>query len=225
MVMGSVQGVIGSIALPALAKIQHDKHQLKVVMRRMMISSSFLVFPAMFGLAAVAKPLVVLLLTEKWLPAVPYLQLACLSYAFWPIHVANLQVVQACGRSDIYLNLEVVKKILIVISILLTYKYGVLALAIGRVVLGPICVLVNAFPCKNLINYPPLEQCRDIAPNILIAALAASLAYLPLLLFKSSSTLFALQIITGIIAFMGLAILFKIESVNYIIKNVKQIIG
>jgi hypothetical protein len=86
-------------------------------------------------------------------------------------------------------------------------------------------VLVNAFPCKNLINYPPLEQCRDIAPNILIAALAASLAYLPLLLFKSSSTLFALQIITGIIAFMGLAILFKIESVNYIIKNVKQIIG
>lgn len=224
MVMTSVQGVIGSVAFPALSKLQDEKEKLKSVMRRMMLTSSFIVFPAMFGLAAVAKPLVLLLLTEKWLPAVPYLQLACISYAFWPIHIANLQVIQACGRSDIFLNLEIIKKILLILSILLTFKYGVLALACGRATLGPIFAVINAFPCKKLIGYSPIEQTWDIAPNLMIGCLASILAYLPLLMIENTYLLLAIQVLIGMIVFTGTAFMFKIESVTYLLKNMKQAI-
>jgi O-antigen/teichoic acid export membrane protein len=225
MVMTSVQGVIGSVAFPALSTLQDDKGRLKSVMRRMMLTSSLIIFPAMFGLAAVAKPLVVLLLTEKWLPAVPYLQLACVSYAFWPVHVANLQAIQACGRSDVYLNLEIIKKVLIILSIALTFNYGVLALALGRALLGPIFAVINAFPCNKLINYSPIDQIRDLAPVFLIGCLAATIAYLPLLIIENPYLLLSIQVLIGMTVFMGTAFIFKIESVTYLLKNMKQAIG
>ena len=169
MVMNSIQGSIGSVVFPALSKMQDDPGKIKMAMRKVLQMSSFFVFPMMFGLAAVAKPIVLLLLTEKWLPAVPYMQLACISYAFWPMHVANLQAVQALGRSDIFLKLEIIKKIAIVLVLAATFRDGVLAMAIGRMALAPFSVWVNSLPNKRLVGYSQFQQIQDIGPGGFLA--------------------------------------------------------
>lgn len=223
MAMNSVQGVIGSVMFPALSKLQHDVKTLKAVTRRIMTFSSFLVFPVMFGMAAVAKPLVLLLLTEKWLPVVPFLQLACISYAFWPIHVANLQAIQACGRSDIFLKLEIAKKVLVILSILATFKYGVLALAWGRVALGPLCIIINALPCGTLIGYPVGEQAKDLLPSLALAGamgcLVASVAWLPLGFYGGM----VVQVVTGTLAYLGVAYLFRMNALMYGLDHLRAI--
>ena len=102
LIVTNINGSIQSVMLPALASQQDNRQKVKDMVRRSIVTSSFFVFPLMFGLAAVAEPLVKLLLTEKWLPAVPFLQIFCLSYALWPIHIANLQAINALGRSDVF---------------------------------------------------------------------------------------------------------------------------
>lgn len=110
LLMANINSSIQSVMLPAYAKNQENRPVVKQIMRRALVSSSFIVFPAMAGLAVIAEPLVLLLLTEKWLMCVPFIQIFCAVYALWPIHTANLQAINAIGRSDIFLKLEVVKK-------------------------------------------------------------------------------------------------------------------
>ena len=115
-------------------------------------TSAFILIPCMFGLAAVAEPLVKVLLTDKWLPCVPFLQLACVSYALYPIHTANLTGINALGRSDIFLKLEIIKKSITVLNILITLPFGIYAMAVGQVISGFISTFINAYPNKKLMN-------------------------------------------------------------------------
>jgi teichuronic acid exporter len=166
---------IDGVIFPALASCQHDKVRVKQIVRRMIKSNCFMVFPMMFGLAAVAKSLVVVVLTDKWLPCVPYLQISCITFAFWPLHVANLQAIMALGRSDIFLTLKVIKKALVIVTILVTFKFGVMAMVIGQAVGSLICVAINAFPSRRLLNYSLQQQALDILPAFLLAAVRAYL--------------------------------------------------
>ena len=109
-IASNLDGSIQSVMLPALSSRQNDVDSVKRLMRRAMRTSSYILMPLMVGLAAVAKPMVSVLLTDKWLPCVPFLQLACISYALYPIHTANLTAINAIGRSDIFLKLEIIKK-------------------------------------------------------------------------------------------------------------------
>lgn len=220
--MGSVQGVVGGVVFPLFSKIQDDKAQMKAVMRRMMRMSSFFVFPALFGLAAVAKPLVELIFTEKWLPCVPFLQVACLYYAFWPLHVANLQIVQACGRSDILLRIELIKKVLLVALIAATFKYGVLALAIGRCVHGVISIVINVLPSRKLIDYSLREQLGDLLPSFLLAVGVGAGVSLVELTALSAFPLLLLQGFTFVLVFLGVALALRMEPLQYVIANLKR---
>jgi teichuronic acid exporter len=117
--------------LPVLASQQDNRPRVKDMMRRAIVTSSFVIFPMMVGLAVTAEPLVKLLLTDKWLPCVPFLQIFCASYALMPIHTANLQAINALGRSDIFLKLEIIKKIVGLSILGVTVFYGVYAIALG----------------------------------------------------------------------------------------------
>ena len=134
----------------------------KQIMRRAMV---WLIpgLPAMAGLAAVAEPLIELLLTDKWLIAVPFLQIFCATYAFWPVHTANLQAINALGRSDIFLKTEIVKKAFGVSVLAVTIPIGIYAMALGTVLTGIIGTFVNAYPNKLLLNYSFAEQWRSHA--------------------------------------------------------------
>ena len=100
-----------------------------------------------------AKSIVIILITERWLPCVPYMQIFCLTYALRPVHTANLNAIKAIGRSDIFLKLEFIKKIIGLISILITMPFGVFYIALGTLVTSPMNILVNAYPNSVLLNY------------------------------------------------------------------------
>jgi len=220
--MSSVQGTIGSVIFSALSSCQHDKVQMKKITRRMIKSSCFLVFPMMFGLAAVAKPLVLVLLTPKWLPCVPFLQISCITFAFWPLHVANLQAITAVGRSDIFLTVEVIKKALIVAIILGTYKFGVMAMVIGQAVGSLVSVAINAWPNRRLLDYSLSQQAVDILPASLLAAGMGMLVFGLAWVIPNMYALLAVQVVLGAAVFFGGAMLFKFESVDYLWKTAWQ---
>ena len=222
LVMSSVQGTISSVIFPALSSCQHDKVRVKQIVRRMIKSSCFMVFPLMFGLAAVAKSLVVVVLTDKWLPCVPYLQISCITFAFWPLHVANLQVIMALGRSDIFLTLEVIKKILVIVTILVTFKFGVMAMVIGQAVGSLICVAINAFPNRRLLNYYLQQQALDILPAFLLAAVMGVLVWIMDWFIQNPYVLLVSQSIFGATVYFVGAKLLKFESTEYLWKIAQQ---
>lgn len=209
--------------LPALSSQQDDINKVKNMVRRSITTSSFLVFPMLVGLAVIAKPLVLVVLTEKWLDAVPFLQIFCLVYAFWPIHTANLQAINALGRSDIFLKLEVIKKILGLSILFISIRYGVYAIALGSVVSGTISLFINSYPNKKLLNYSIKEQMLDIIPSMIIALLMGAIVHSISFLNLSVWPTLILQILSGTVVYIGIAYLLKLECMEYLFTTVREL--
>lgn len=223
--VSNIDGSIQSVMLPTLSAHQDNKNRVKEMMRRAIVTSSFVIFAMMAGLAVVAEPLVKILLTEKWLPAVPFLQIFCISYALMPIHTANLQAINAMGRSDIFLRLEVIKKIYGLIVLAISLPFGAYAIAIGSVLTGVISSFVNAYPNKKLLNYSYKEQWTDIMPSLLISIVMGVAVYLFNFLSIAVWKILFLQVGAGIIIYLGLAKIFKLECFIYLFDTIKQLIG
>lgn len=223
-VITNFNGSIQAVLFPALAEHQEYTAKIKSMTRRSIVTSSFIVFPMMVGLAVIAEPLVILLLTEKWLPAVPFLQIICFSYAFWPIHTANLQAINAMGRSDIFLKLEIIKKILGLGILAFSFPFGVYYLAIGEVFSGLISSFINAYPNKKLLNYGYGEQIRDVLPSILLSIIMGGIVFTIPLLSLSPLVTMTIQIVIGICIYFGLAIVFKLECFSYLINTVNSLV-
>ncbi|MBQ0050672.1 MAG: lipopolysaccharide biosynthesis protein, partial [Treponema sp.] len=173
----NLDGSIQSVMLPTLSANNDDVVMVKRITRKSISMSAFVLMPCMFGLAAVAKPLVVLLLTEKWIDCVLYLQLACLSYAIYPLHTANLTAINAMGRSDLFLKLEIAKKILTVINLIVTIPLGIKAMAIGQVIQGFICTFINGYPNLKILGYKFIEQWKDVFTSMILAFVMAAIIY------------------------------------------------
>lgn len=209
--------------LPTLSALQDDRVRVKDMVRRSVVTSSFVILPMMVGLAVVAEPLVKILLTDKWLPAVPFIQIFCASYALLPIHTANLQAINAMGHSDIFLKLEVIKKILGLIILGVSIPFGIYAIALGSIVSSFIAALINAWPNKSLFNYSPKEQIIDILPAAGISIVMGVLVYVISFTDLAALPLLLIQIVTGAVIYIALAKLFKLESASYIWTTVKEI--
>lgn len=224
LIVANINGSIQSVMLPALSAHQENRKRVKEMMRRAIVSSSFLIFPMMIGMAVVAEPLVRIILTDKWLPAVPFLQIACLTYSLWPIHTANLQAINAMGRSDIYLKLEVIKKIVGIIILVISLPLGVYAIALGVAFSGIVSTFINAYPNKQLLHYSYKEQVIDIMPSLLISIVMGGIVYLFNFLSFSAWQILVLQVFSGGIIYIGLSKIFKIESFRYLAGTMKQLI-
>ncbi len=221
----SIDGTIASVLLPALSSSQDDPVRLKGMLRRSIVTSCFLVFPAMIGLAAVAEPLVLLLLTERWAGAVPFLQLCCLAAAFMPLHVANTQAINAMGRSDIFLQLELLKKALSVLILALSVPFGAYWVVGSGVLVSLVCVTINAWPNHRLLGYAPREQWRDIAPSLLLAlAMGGCVFSLNGLAWAPWPTLVA-QVLVGVAFYAAGARLLRFECLDYLVGALRQWAG
>jgi len=220
--VSNIDNSIQAVMFPAYAKNQDNRPMVKQIMRRALVTSAFLVFPAMAGLAAVAEPLIELLLTEKWLIAVPFLQIFCAAYALWPIHTANLQAINALGRSDVFLKLEIIKKIVGVSILAVTVPIGIYAMAIGSVVGGVVSTFINAYPNKLLLNYSFTEQWSDLMPALILSLIMFGVAFSVLFLGLSALTTLVLQIAVGVVVYVGLAWVLGLESLTYVIDTVRD---
>lgn len=207
----AVNGTLQSVMLPVMSKKQDDSAQLKAMMRNSIKLSAYVMFPVMAGLAATATPLVDLLLTEKWLPCVPYLRIYCFTFAFYPVNTCNLQAINAIGRSDIFLKLEVIKKVYGVIALIIamTCFHSPIAIAMTGAVTTILGCFVNAFPNKKLIGYSYFEQMKDMLPSFVMAVIMLAGVLLMQLLGLSSVVMLLVQVLTGIIIYLVLSVIFK----------------
>lgn len=224
LVINNINTSIQSVLLPVLSEAQSETGKLKAMVRRSIVTSTFLIFPAMAGLAAIAKPLTVFLLTDKWLPALPFIQFCCFTYAFWPVHTANLQAINAVGRSDITLKLEIIKKIIGITVLCLTLPYGLMVMMTARCITTVISTAINAFPNKKLLGYTYWEQVKDMAPSFVLSLIMVAVI-LPVTLLPIPSVLqMIIQIVLGIGVYFALAKLFKLECFEYILNTIKGFI-
>ncbi len=219
-----VNGTISTVMYPVMAKVQDDKKVLKSITSRSIKTSSYLVFPLMMGLAICAEPIVRLLLTDKWLLCVPFLQGWCFVYAWMPIHTANLQGYKAMGRSDVFLRLEVIKKIIGITILVVTLPFGLWAMMSGKFLSCIISGVINSFPNKRLLNYGYFEQLKDLLPGMLLSVFMGICVYLISLINLNYILLLVIQVISGVLIYVAGSIIFKIQSFNYILDIIKDMI-
>lgn len=217
LIVSNINGPIQSVLLPAMSSEQDNKKRVKEMTRRSIVTSSFFIFPMMIGMAAIAKPMVVLLLTEKWVACVPFVQISCISLALYPIHTANLQAINALGRSDIFLKLEIIKKIIGLILLTVAIPYGVYIMVWLELLSGIIASFINAYPNKKLLDYSYLEQIKDLIPFILDAMLMGGVVWGVGLININVIVLIILQIIIGACIYFGIAKIFKFECYEYVV--------
>ncbi|MEZ4357613.1 MAG: lipopolysaccharide biosynthesis protein [Eubacteriales bacterium] len=213
---------IQPVLFPVLANEQDDKKRVKEIVRRTIVTSSFIIFPAMIGLAAISEPFVRILLTDKWLPSVPFMQIFCISYAITPIHTANLQAINALGRSDIFLKLEIIKRSISFVILIITMFIGIYAMAIGILISGIISAFVNIYPNKKLLNYSYAEQAKDIFPSLFISLIMGIAVYRINFLELEPMLILIIQIVLGVTIYVGLAKIFKFECFTYLLTSLKD---
>lgn len=221
--VSNIDGSIQSVLFPVLASQQDNRSRVKDMMRRAIVTSSFVIFPMMVGLAVVAEPLVQLLLTDKWLQCVPFVQIFCASYALWPIHTANLQAINALGRSDIFLKLEIIKKVIGLSILVVTLFYGVYAIALGTVLGGIISTVINAYPNKKMLDYSFFDQWNDIMPSLLLSLVMGAVVYSITWLGFSVFRTLIIQVCIGVILYVGMAWVLKLECFRYLLNMLSKL--
>jgi len=173
----NLTGIIQRVTYPVLCTIQDDTPRLQEVYRRFLRLSAFIVFPLMTGLAAVAKPLILLLLKEQWSFSIILLQIICFSMMWYPIHAINLNLLQVKGRSDLFLKLEIIKKCIGVAILCITVPMGLVPMCIGSIFSSIICLIINTHYTGKLIQVGFLTQMRDLAPILLYSLSTGILVY------------------------------------------------
>lgn len=222
LIVTNINTSIDSVLLPTMSKAQDDKNAVRSMTRRAIKTSTYIMMPVMIGLAVCAEPLVSLILTDKWLPCVLFLRVFCITYAFYPIHTANLNAIKAMGRSDLFLKLEILKKIIGLTAILITMWISVEAMAYSLLVTTLLNQIINSWPNKKLLGYSYLEQIKDMLPQIGLSLLMGAAIYLVQLAGFSNIYTLCIQIPLGIIIYIALSKLLHIESFEYVISMLKS---
>lgn len=215
---------IDSVLLPVMSSSQDNVEEVKAMTRRAIKTSSYILWPIMMGLASCSKALISVILTDKWLPAMPYLIIFCIVYAFYPIHTANLNAIKALGRSDTFLRLEIIKKISNLVIIVCTMWYGVFWLALGSIIGSILGQLINSWPNRELLNYKYKEQLLDILPYIIISVCMGIVVYSLNFINIANWEILILQIIVGVVFYISISYVLKIDSFFYCVNIVKNLI-
>ncbi len=225
LIVTNVNVSIDSVLLPVMSRVQENRDAVKAMTRRAIRTSIYIMAPLLIGLAAVSDKLVLLLLTEKWLPCVPYLVIFCFTNVFYPIHTANLNAIKALGESGYFLKLEIIKKILGVSVLLITMWHGPFVMCASGIFTTFISQAINAWPNKKLLNYSLWEQYKDILPSLLLTAVMgicvwAIGAILPL---PALATL-VIQVLIGAIIYVGLSVFLKFDIFFELVNLVKSFV-
>lgn len=217
--------IISKVTYPLLAKIQDEKERISKVYKDLIQFSFFVSAPLMLGAAAIAEPIFSLVLGDEWMPAVPYFQIICLASMFLPVHSFNLNILKVYGKSNLFLKLEVYKKFIILIGILISFPFGVIGLIWSSVASSFIALLINTHYSQSLINYKTTRQLLDMLPTLLIAGLISAIMYAGVYFFRESSPYLQIIIpsIIGIILYLGINYLLKTNSMKFALQlNKKQ---
>lgn len=223
-IINAINTTVQSVMLPAMSAKQDDRSQVKTMMRNSIMLSSFIIFPMMAGLAGVAEPLVKLVLTEKWLPCVPYMQIYCFTLAFYPVHSCNLQAINAMGRSDIFLKLEIIKKTIGITALVIAVFCfnSPIAIAMTGVFTTVISCFINAAPNKKLADYSYFEQMKDILPSLVLALTMCGIVLCVKLLGLGDMLTMIIQIAVGVVVYVSLALVLRLAPMKMILGLIRS---
>jgi O-antigen/teichoic acid export membrane protein len=217
--------ILNKVTFPLFASIQNDDVRLKNVYKKIMQMVVFLVAPLLVFAAVLAEPLFRFLFTEKWLPAVPYFQILCLNGILHPIHSYNLNVLKVKGRSDLFLKLEVLKKIILLVVILVSFHFGIFGLLYGSVLFSVLAFFINTHYTAKFINYTAFEQFKDIAPIILLSFFVGGLMhFIDIFVAASAANDFfrLLGSLPGVLIYLALAYVFKMKPLHELLLIIKR---
>ncbi|MBQ9421589.1 MAG: lipopolysaccharide biosynthesis protein [Lachnospiraceae bacterium] len=231
-IVNSMAQTLQAVMLPAFAKTQDERQRGRQMLRRTIKMAGFVMFPAMFGIMAVAEPMIRILLGEAWFPAVPLLRLCALSFSVWHMHVANLQAINANGRSDIYLKLEIIKKIAGVAVLIFSVRLGITGMIFMKAVWDYVCTFINGWPNRDILGYSPVSQWRDTLPELAAAAVMGIAVYAVQLALTGTGIIsmatgggalimILIQVGCGVILYLLIAVALKMESLRYLIETAK----
>ncbi len=221
LIINNISTSIDSVLFPAMSSEQNNIERVKAITRRSIKISAYVIMPIMMGLAVCAEPFIRILLTDKWLPCVPFLRVFCFTMALYPIHTANLNAIKAMGRSDLFLKLEVIKKIIGMSVLLSTMWISVEAMAYSLLFTSVLSSFINAFPNRKLLNYSYKDQVLDMLPTILITIGMGLITYLVMFLNLSSVVTLIIQIPLGILVYIMGSAIFKFDSFLYLLSLIK----
>ena len=224
LINSTISDTLQSVLFPIMSKVQDNKEMVLSVTRKYIKVASYVIFPMMIGLFSVSDIFVEVVLTEKWLPIVPYIQIFCFSYMLNIIQVGNLQAIKAIGRSDITLILEIVKKslYLIIIILFVILSKNPIVLALSSIVCTVFATVVNTYPNRKLLGYKYKYQLSDLLPNLIISIIMGIVVYLMKYIQISKVLILILQVFIGIIVYILLSKFTKNENLYYLIDYVRS---
>ena len=221
-IVSNINTSIDSVLLPTMSNVQDEKERVKQMTRRAINTRTYAMAPLMMGLAFCAEPIVTLVLTDKWLPCVPFLRIFCITYMFWPVHTANLNAIKALGRSDWFLKLEIIKKIVGMIILLSTMWFGVMAMAYSMLLSSLLSQIINSWPNRKLLGYGYMEQVRDFAPGILLSVGMGICVYFIGLLQLPAIVTLLIQFIAGAVIYIVISAVLNLEEFEYLFGMIKS---
>lgn len=223
LVIVNVNSSIDSVLLPAMSREQDNIQRVKLMTRRAIKTSIYIIAPLMAGLMACAVPLIRLMLTEKWLPSVFFMRVFCVLFAFFPIHTANLNAIKSLGRSDVFLKLEFAKKFTGLTILVISMRFGLYWMTLSLILETVMGLLINTWPNKKLLDYSFMQQMMDIFPTVLLAAVMGGLVYMIQFLGLPDLVIMLLQVPAGVAIYLAGSLLFRFESFRYLLDTVKSL--
>lgn len=218
----NIDATISSVLFPVMSKYSDNSDKLKLMVRRSIRTSTYLLMPFMLGMAVTAKPLIILILTKKWIEVVPFMQCLCISGAFGSVSNANMQVIKASGRSDVLLNLELIKKPIYLVFLIASIKISIFAVAVSMSIYSITATLINMFPNKKIIGYSYREQFSDLLPALALSFLMMIGTFPIQYLNWNPFLMLTVQVVVGAIIYLGGSVLFKMESFTYLLGLLKS---
>lgn len=222
LIITNINTSIDSILLPVMSKEQDNTEKVKNITRKSIQLSTYLIAPIMIGMCITSSSFIPLILTDKWLPCIPFLWVFCITFIFWPIHTSNLNAIKALGRSDLFLKLEIWKKFIGLIVLISTMWYGVMVMACSLLLLSVLSQIINSWPNKKLLNYSYINQLKDILPNILLSCIMGLCTYPIAFLNLNHLHILCFQIIAASIIYIALSFVFKPVAFVYLLNMIKS---
>lgn len=223
LIITNINTAIDSVLLPTLSREQDDRERVREMTRRVIKTSTYIMAPLMLGIAACAEPLVRIILTDKWLPCVPFMRIFCVVLLFYPVHTANLNAMKAMGRSDLFLKLEIIKKVVGTAILLISMPFGLMAMSYSMIVETVFAIYLNSHPNKRLLGYSTLQQVLDFLPGIALAAAMGAVVYLLQLTRLPDLILLPVQILAGAVFYLAGSWVLHLESFRYVLETVKHV--
>jgi O-antigen/teichoic acid export membrane protein len=221
----NITGILQRVTFPVLSSIQDDNIKLREAYRKLLRLSAFVIFPLMVGLAAIADPFIRFVLTDKWERVILLLQILCIARMWYPVHAINLNLLQVKGRSDLFLRLEIIKKIIGIIVLCVTIPLGVIAMCVGLIFTSIVALIINTYYTGKLINVGYFKQMKDLLPILFYSFSMGALVWGITKLFHSNIVNLVLGVCFGIIYYFCITYVTKsseLKEIRTLIVDIKN---